>query len=488
MKRKSSIVFFTLVCVATAILLAASFVRFPYSVGGDAWEYKGFVFDISLGLDLKGGVYAVYEAAEGENPDDSRMNGTVSQLTNLLTGKGYTEATIVREGTNRIRVEVPDVSNPGEIFDIIGRPAQLEFILSDDGQTDGDSIFPSGAGDYISGAYVSTNERNEYGVSINFTSEGANLFGDATAANTNHYIKIYTNQGDTRTLISNARINEEIRGSAFISGDFTYESAQALADQIMSGTFQVTLSLIESSVVDPTLGSNALMAGLIGGGIAFVLILVFMCVFYRMMGMVASISMLAYMGLMFLLLATLPWVQLSLPGIAGIILSLGMMIDGNVIIYERIKDEYRNGKSLLAAYHAGFKKATAAIVDGNVTTIFAAVMLLIFGTGTISGFGLTLLIGLILSMISSLLLTRGLLLWTIRIWGTDAKLYRLRRKAGFDEADEIQYVPVVKEKKKKQKAKAAAEPALQAPVTEEPSNTEDDFDKLFGDGGEDENI
>lgn len=463
MKRKSSIVKFILLLVATAIGLVASFVSFNFYPGGKAYKYDGFVHSINLGLDLKGGVYAVYQA-DDEDLTDTRMNGTVSQLTNLLTGKGYTEATVVREGSNRIRVEVPDVDEPGEIFQIIGSPAELEFWLSPDGTTDSELIF---TGDVVENAQAGV-VSGEYVVALDFNSEGASKFATVTSENVGSYIRIYTVQDETKTLISNASINEAITGgSATISGDFDYESAQTLADQIMSGTFAVTLSLIESSVVDPTLGENALMAGFIGGAIAFVLIMIFMCIYYRLMGMVASISMVVYMVLMFFFLATLPWVQLSLPGIAGIILSLGMMIDGNVIIYERIKDEFRNGKSLLAAYNAGFKKAAKAIIDGNITTIIAAVMLLIFGTGTVSGFGLTLLIGLILSMFSSLVLTRGLLKWTMNIW--DAKngdkvdinkiksLYGVRRKPGFDEANEEQYVPVVKAKKVKAKKNKAVE-------------------------------
>ena len=491
MKRKSSIVKFILVLVVTVIGLVASFVSFNFYPGGDAYRYDGFVFSIDLGLDLEGGVYAVYQADE-ENPEDTRMNGTVTQLTSLLTSKGYSEATVVREGSTRIRVEVPDVDEPGEIFEIIGSPAELQFWLSSDGETDDELIF---TGDAVEGAYAGI-DSGEYVVSLELNDEGKDRFADVTSSNIGRYIKIYTVQDGTRTLHSTAVINEAIpNGRATISGDFDYDSAQNLADRIMSGTFSVTLGLIESSVVDPTLGDSALLSGIIGGAIAFVLILAFMCIFYRMMGMTASICMIVYMVLMFFFLATLPWVQLSLPGIAGIILSLGMMIDGNVIIYERIKQEYKNGKSLIAAYHAGFRKAANAIVDGNVTTIIAAVMLLVFGTGTVSGFGLTLLIGLILSMFSSLVLTRWLLKWTIAIWGTDPKLYRLSRKAGFNEADEEQYVPVVKPKKVKRGKKAeeniVAETASDDTATaeapaESKADDEDDFDKIFGsmDGGD----
>ena len=269
----------------------------------------------------------------------------------------------------------------------------------------------------------------------------------------------------------------------------------------MSGTFSVPLTLIESSIVDPTLGASALTAGLVGGIIAIVAIMVFMSVFYRMMGMVACITTLIYMVLMLFLLAVFPMVQLSLPGIAGIILSVGMMIDGNVIIYERIKDEYRNGKSILAAYHAGFKKAVSAIVDGNVTTIIAAVMLLIFGTGTISGFGVTLLIGLVLSMFASLVLTRFLLKWTLAIWGTkNPRMYALKRRPGFNEADEEQYVPAPKRvRHRKQTITTPEGIAVEidpdaTPQSEEraeetqdkPAGGAESFDDIFGsfDGGD----
>ncbi len=480
MKRKSSLVKFIIVSAVTALCVVACFLQFNFSVGGEIHQY-GIVSSIKLGLDLKGGVYAVYEA-EDSNPDESRMNGTVTQLTGLLTQRGYTEATVVREGANRIRVEVPDVDEPSEIFEIIGEPADLEFVLSSDGTVDGDTIF---YGDVVNRAYVTADDYGNPAVGLSLNSEGAQKFAEVTSNNVGQYIKIYLLRGGERqNTISTASINTAITGgNAIITGSFTYEEAQSLADQIMSGTFDVTLGLIESSVVDPTLGEGALAAGLIGGAIAFVLIMAFMCVFYRMMGMVASIVMVAYMVLMFFFLATIPLVQLSLPGIAGIILSLGMMIDGNVIIYERIKEEYRNGKSILAAYHAGFRKAANAIIDGNVTTIIAAIMLLIFGTGSIAGFGLTLLIGLILSVFSSLVLTRFMLKWTIAIWGDDPKLYRLHRKVGFNEADEIQYVPKERPKKKRKAEAAGVAEAVDATEADKPVDDFGDFDKMFDDEG-----
>lgn len=460
MKKKSAIIKFIIVGAITLIGILMTFLQFPIT---GKYDYNGFIYSIDLGLDLQGGVYAVYEAAASEGtPSDSRMNGTVSQLTQLLTSKGYTEATVVREGTKRIRVEVPDVDDPEEIFSIIGDPAEIAFILES-----GDTVL---TGDHIVDATAQYQSSDgKYVVALSLNSEGASRFADATSNNQGKTIRIDVTRGGTTQTVSTASINEAITGGqAVISGDFTYDTASELADQIMSGTFSVTLELKECSVVSATLGSNALLSGLIGGAVAFLIIMIFMCVFYRLFGVVAAASMIIYMVMMFMLLGLLPWVQLTLPGIAGIILSLGMMIDGNIIIYERIKDEFRQGKSILAAYYAGFKKATAAIVDGNITTIIAAVMLLIFGTGSIQGFGLTLLIGLVLSIFSSLVVTRFLLKWTLAIAGTsNRELYNLKRKEGFDESDEEQYVAKQKEKKQEVEGIRLVDGALPEGVTNE---------------------
>ncbi len=511
MKRKSSLVKFIIVLVVTAIGLVACFVGFPYrSAGGDIWNYNGFIFAIDLGLDLKGGVYAVYEA-NGETPDDDAMNGTVSQLTDMLTRQGYTEATVVREGSSRIRVEVPDVDEPDEIFEIIGNPVELAFYHSEDASWSADDEFLF-AGDAVDSASAVLSG-NQYQIALNLNDSGADIFAAATEAHAGDgtYIlicEVHEESGESVVdrIISAATVESAIsNGEATITGNFTAQSAQELADRIMSGTFSVPLSLIDSSVVDPTLGSSALTAGLVGGIIAIVAIMVFMAIFYKMMGMVACVTMVIYMVLMLFLLAVFPMVQLSLPGIAGIILSVGMMIDGNVIIYERIKDEYRNGKSILAAYHAGFKKAVSAIVDGNVTTIIAAVMLLIFGTGTISGFGVTLLIGLVLSMFASLVVTRFILKWTLAIWGTkDPKLYGLKRRPGFNEADEEEYVPAPKRERRRRRQTVTTPEGIAVEIDpdavpgQEEENADvqtdsaadrhasDDFDDIFGsfDGGD----
>ena len=221
--------------------------------------------------------------------------------------------------------------------------------------------------------------------------------------------------------------NSAISGNAIISGNFTADSAQKLADQINSGTFDVALEQRQIDTISPTLGDNALKYGLIAGIVGFILVIAFMCAIYRMLGVGASISLLFYVILYLFFLSVLPWVQLTLPGIAGILLSIGMAVDANIVIFERIKDEYRNGKSIMAAYHAGFKKALFSILDSNVTTVIACVLLLLLGTGSVSGFALTLLVGVLISLFTSLVVSRGIIKYFLNFNSYNAKLYNLRR-------------------------------------------------------------
>ena len=236
-----------------------------------------------------------------------------------------------------------------------------------------------------------------------------------------------TDYAESTQLVTTASINEAIYGNATITGNFDKETVENLATQIASGTFELTLSLIESSTMPATLGEQALNTGLVAGAIGLLIVILFLIWRYRLFGVVATISLAIYTELMFFFLAALPWVQLTLAGIAGIILSLGMAVDGNVIVYERIKDEYKAGKSLLASYHAGFSKAFSSILDGNITTVIAAISLLIFGAGTIKGFGLTLLIGIILSMFTSLLLNRFLVKAFVTLIPEGEKCFYLKR-------------------------------------------------------------
>ncbi|MCI8595766.1 MAG: protein translocase subunit SecD [Clostridia bacterium] len=423
MKKKSSIIKLSIIGVLTIIGLIMSFCTFNFGLT----TFKSFGSAIKLGLDLKGGVYAVYEMDGSEDTTNlsSRMAGTRTRLENMLTSKGYTEATVVREGSTRLRVEVPDVDDPGNIFDIIGKPAELRFVLDNTGEIvlTGKNVLSAEA----------TYDNGEPVVALSLDSAGTEAFAKATSENIGQTMSIISTVDGDETKISSPKINSAIsNGKAIINGMGSIEAAQNLADQITSGQFEVKLSLLESSTISPTLGEKALLCGIIAGVLGLALVMAFLIVRYRMLGVVASIALLLYADLMLLFLAILPWVQLTLPGIAGIILSIGMAVDANVIIYERIKDEFRNGKSMLASSHAGFKKATKAIIDSNVTTIIAAVVLLIFGTGSIQGFAIALLVGIILSLFTSMLITRKLVKYFIAVMPDKPSYFSLIRSKNYE--------------------------------------------------------
>ena len=418
MKKKSSIIKLALIGVVLVIgiVLSVCSFRLPFSY----YNYNSFASSIKLGLDLKGGIYAVYDSeSAGVDNFDAKLAGTQKRLQDLLVSKGYTEALVTIEDKTRLRVEVPDVDNPSAVFELIGKPAELEFVLDD---TDEIVI----TGDHVKSAegYYDSSQGAPV-VSLELTDEGADRFGEITAANVNKTMSIYIVTDGVRdeTPISTATIQEAITGGRAqitMSGQETQDAVD-LAAQIMSGTFDVKLSLKESSTISPTLGEQALFLGIIAGAVGLLLVIAFLIWRYRLFGVVATMALVVYTVLMLFFLAVLP----------GILLSLGMAVDGNIVIYERIKDEFRDGKSILASLHAGFKKATVAIFDSNITTIIAAIILIIFGTGTISGFGITLLIGIILSMFTSLVVTRGLCKYFTAINSTNEKLYGLKRGKDF---------------------------------------------------------
>ncbi len=455
-KKISSIV--KLAIVAIVVILGAIFAFCSWHIPGTYHKYNSFASSIKLGLDLKGGIYAVYEAdSSGVNNFSERLTQTQNRLTDLLTEKGY-DPTITTEGNNKLRVEVPDVADPSSIFELIGKPCQVVFVVEDK--------VVMNAKDKLTGAnpmYSTQNGSTGYLVELEFNAEGKNEFGAVTKEHKGKQMSIYlaydtniqvgdtiTDYSDNVQIVTTATINDAIYGNATITGDFDQETVENLATQIASGTFELTLSLIESSTMPATLGEQALNTGLMAGAIGLLIVIAFLIWRYRLFGVVATISLAIYTILMFFFLAALPWVQLTLAGIAGIILSLGMAVDGNVIVYERIKDEYRAGKSLLASYHAGFSKAFSSIFDGNITTVIAAISLLIFGAGTIKGFGLTLLVGIILSMFTSLLLNRFLVKAFVDLVPEGESVFALKRDPGVEAQLKEAKANLIAEEKAKQ--------------------------------------
>lgn len=389
---------------------------------------------IRLGLDLVGGSRIVYEAEipDGYNQanlaDD--MNSVQKVIRQRLTDKGFTEATVTLTGDNRVTVEIPQITNPEEAVQTLGTTAQLTFIDADGKEWLTGSDIKKATYGY--GRPTGNEVTDVHYVQVQFTSEGQKKFAEATGNiaartdGTNIMAIVMDNQ-----VISSPSVSSQIDSdSCVISGSFTRDSASELADLINAGQIPFSLKQVELRSVGPQLGADAMRTSLIAGAIGIVLVMLFMLIVYRIPGLVASIALCFYMVLEALIFS-LVRVNLSLPGIAGIILSIGMAVDANVIIFERIKEELKNGKTVKSAIDSGFKRAFTAILDSNITTLIACAVLFFLGTGTIVGFATTLGIGVIVSMFTALTVTHFLLNRMVDFRIRNPKAYGLRdREAG----------------------------------------------------------
>lgn len=365
---------------------------------------------IRLGLDLVGGSSITYEAIipEGYSGDlASDMNIAVAMVRARLTAQNYTEATVALKGDTRIYVEIPNIKNPEEAVQVLGATAQMLFMDADG------KVWLTGSdiakAEYYYGS-VNGSPVSEHAVVVNFTSEGTSKFAEATASisgrtDGTNFLAIVMDEN----VISMPRCEYQINNdSCVISGSFDQESAQNLADLINIGQMPFTLEQVELRSVGPQLGMDALRTSMVAGAIGIALIAIFMMIIYRVPGIVSCIGLAFYIAVEAAIFG-LVHVNLSLAGIAGILLSIGMAVDANVVIFERIKEELRAGKSVKASIDSGFKRAFAAILDSNVTTLIAAVVLGFMGTGTIVGFAITLGIGVVVSMFTALTVTHLLL-------------------------------------------------------------------------------
>lgn len=386
---------------------------------------------IRRGLDLVGGSSITFEAQlpDGYNTSNlqSDMNSVQAMMTKRLDSLGYTEATVELVGDSRIKVDIPAISDPQEAVEVLGATAQLQFLNADGEVILGGSDIKSASAGY--GKVSQTSVAEEHYVNVEFTDEAAEKWTEATklaaqAEDGKNYIKIVM---DEETLSSPSVSSEYAEtgitgGGCIISGNFDADSARTLAEQINIGQLPFTLEEVSMSAVGPSLGEKALSTSLMAGAIGILLVMIFMIVMYRVPGFIASIALLFYTALDAVIL-TVAHVNLSLPGIAGIILSIGMAVDANVIIFERIKDELHNGKTVRAAIDSGFSRAWTAIIDSNITTIIAAVVLYFFGSGTVVGFAITFGIGVVLSMFTAVTVTRFLLRRIVEFNIRNPKLY-----------------------------------------------------------------
>mgnify|MGYP003903905421 CR=1 FL=1 len=422
--KSKSLISFLLVIIITACLALIS----AYGLDVGPLSIPSVTSDngIRLGLDLVGGSYITFEAEipNGTSEEDraSGMDAVVENLRGRLDRLGFTEATVAKSGTNRVVVEIPDIQDPEEAVRTLGTTAELSFKMADG------TVVMTGAD--IAKATAAYGKLTELGteqhyIQLQLNKDAVSKFAEATkkaaslASEGNNYISIYLDENE----ISRPSVQEEINSdSCVIQGSFTADEARELAALITAGQLTFPLNQVELRSVGPTLGEESLKTSITAGVIGLIIIILFMIVFYRLPGLVAAIALIFYTVICLVALAVLR-INLSLPGIAGIILSIGMAVDANVVIYERIKEELRAGKTIKASVESGFHRAFTAIIDSNITTIIAGVVLKIFGTGTIIGFADTLLIGVILSMFTAVVLSKFMLKALVGLNIKNPKLY-----------------------------------------------------------------
>ena len=432
MKKSTGVISFIAILALTAgVIYTAIF--------GLGENRSGAASSIDLGLDLAGGVSITYEVVGDENPDQTDMDDTIYKLTKRVESYS-TESQVYQEGNNRITIEIPGVSDANEVLKEIGTPGKLFFIeetnssgevnyylgfdVDDDGNMAGygyrmektiEEIEKNGSimltGTDVEDAKAGT-MTDEFGnsqtvVELSMTGEGTKKFAEATkkAYEKGETLAIYYD-GE---LISVPYVNSPIEdGKAIISGMESFEEASNLATQIRIGGLSLELQEIRSQVVGAQLGAEAIKSSLLAGAVGLALVIIFMIAVYWLPGVVASIALFIYIALMVIMLDSFS-ITLTLSGIAGIILSIGMAVDANVIIFARIREELATGKTVQSAIKQGFNKALSAILDGNITTLIAAAVLGFVGTGSVKGFAQTLALGIVLSMITALVITRGIM-------------------------------------------------------------------------------
>ncbi len=422
MSKAKSIVILTVLAILIAFFGVASFVTFPIG----KYDYKSIFGAISKGIDLEGGYYAVLTPAEGESASAEDIDAVIETLRKRLDDNGYTEATIERQDSG-LRVEIPNVDDPDSLMKLIGDQGELQFRDSK-----GDVKL---TGDHIKNAQAGYDQDGNAIVQLEFTSEGSDLFAAATKAiaakenGVDNKLSIYL--GDT--LVSSPTVESQIvSATAQITGIGDYDTAKTMASVIKSGSLRVQFKISESKPISASMGENVLGKAMMAAGIGLLIIFVIMILMYRGMGGAASIALMIYVLLYVGILAIFPGVQLTFPGIAGIILSIGMAVDANVVIFERIKDEYASNdmKTIESAVKGGYKRVVVTVLDSNVTTLMAAAVLWIFCSGAIKGFAITLFLGTAISLVTSIFVTRWIM-YLFKPFGGEAegvaKLYNLRR-------------------------------------------------------------
>ena len=414
-KSKAAVILAVILAAFVGLAYYASIILSSTGIGED--------MSIPLGLDLSGGVSITYQVVD-ENPSAEDMSDTIYKLQKRVDSYS-TEASVYQVGDDRITVEIPGVQDANQILEDLGNPGSLEFQMPDG------TVFMTG--DMVADAQAATQTdtygNKEYVVALKLTDEGAKIFGEVTSENIGKNLPIVYD-GET---ISYPRVQTAITGGeAQITGMADFEEAETLATQIRIGSLSLQLSELESSVVGAQLGSQAIASSLKAGAIGLAIVMVFMIVMYAVPGIAASLALAIYTTLVIATLYLFD-ITLTLPGIAGIILGIGMAVDANVIVFARIREEIATGKSVQTSMKIGFQKAVSAILDGNITTLIASVVLMALGSGTVKGFAYTLMIGIILSLFTAMVVTRYILYSLYALGLKSEKLYgRAKERKSID--------------------------------------------------------
>ena len=414
-KSKAAVILAVILAAFVGLAYYASIILSSTGIGED--------MSIPLGLDLSGGVSITYQVVD-ENPSAEDMSDTIYKLQKRVDSYS-TEASVYQVGDDRITVEIPGVQDANQILEDLGNPGSLEFQMPDG------TVFMTG--DMVADAQAATQTdtygNKEYVVALKLTDEGAKIFGEVTSENIGKNLPIVYD-GET---ISYPRVQTAITGGeAQITGMADFEEAETLATQFRIGSLSLQLSELESSVVGAQLGSQAIASSLKAGAIGLAIVMVFMIVMYAVPGIAASLALAIYTTLVIATLYLFD-ITLTLPGIAGIILGIGMAVDANVIVFARIREEIATGKSVQTSMKIGFQKAMSAILDGNITTLIASVVLMALGSGTVKGFAYTLMIGIILSLFTAMVVTRYILYSLYALGLKSEKLYgRAKERKSID--------------------------------------------------------
>lgn len=405
-KAKSTIIF-------VLVLLLIGFLAYAGIHGAEIGGYrlKPFSETINRGLDLQGGV-SVLEEIQEDKVDQETMNRTIELLSMRVNKLGVSETVVSQEGSKRIRIEIPGKYDAQEVLNSVAKTGELKFVGPDN------SVILTGKDVKKASAFIDTSSGNKPTISLELNDEGAKKFAEATKKYLGQPIAIYMDD----EMLTNPTVQAVItNGQAVITGSSSLEDAQKTADIINSGALPVVVKPVEVKTVGAYLGANALPLSIKAGAVGIGLVMLFMLLYYRIPGLVADIALSLYTLIVLFAFAAIN-ATLTLSGIAAFLLAVGMAVDASILIFERMKEELRSGKSIKSAIDSGFNRAMTSILDSNITTIIAGIILYGMGTGAVKGFALTLVLGVVLSMFTAVFVTKHLIKlvegmgWLSRKW------------------------------------------------------------------------